>query len=357
MCGLFGYISKTGEPVNLDVLAELATDAARRGDHAWGTSQIHNGELMTYRQQGDMAMSLDRLEWLEGATAVVGHTRFSTSGDPAQNINNQPIEYEATTHMPEFVMAHNGQVDHARYQTCLEQGTHQTGCDSESIGRIAQQFPKSGQPEADSISGRVANAIKFVLTDFRQKHVSGGWQYEALSTSKDYAVTLLTSDGVYMTRDGNPLNIRRTTGGGLYWSSYSVTLSAANAARVDWAESNGALKEGYVAFEAAAPDSRPEPPMPTPPDAAELKRIRASAECCHTDWGDIGYWDQIAPTGYATQPLDWQQVQPLTFSECSDLHCMALQVAESNDRELRATWREFFTEYVADYNLSNMLED
>jgi len=160
MCGIFGYLAtKDGDSPNINLLKMMADENTARGGDSHGISQVIGDDIVTFRSPGSFSDNLDALEWCEGAKAVIGHTRFSTSGTWEENKNNQPLfwgdqtwkkgegENAKTTTVPKMSMVHNGTLRNYselkkkwRCESLLK-----SECDSEIIGYMARCFHASGQ--------------------------------------------------------------------------------------------------------------------------------------------------------------------------------------------------------------------
>lgn len=131
MCGLFGYLSKRGGRVDLDRLKRIAVVTQSRGDHAFGLAWLDaHGAIRTFKTPGPATDYLDAIDACANATAIVGHCRWATHGDPADNANNHPHCAGSGW----FV--HNGVVkNHAELADWY--GLRQrTACDSEVLGLL-----------------------------------------------------------------------------------------------------------------------------------------------------------------------------------------------------------------------------
>jgi glucosamine 6-phosphate synthetase-like amidotransferase/phosphosugar isomerase protein len=135
MCGVFGFVSKGKQPVNLRILQEVAAITELRGPHAWGLAWVTaDGEINTFKQQGRITDSLGMLAMAEGARLLVGHCRYATHGDPANNANNHPHDGG------DAAVVHNGQIHHYRSIARSLRLRMQTECDSEVLGLMLKKF-------------------------------------------------------------------------------------------------------------------------------------------------------------------------------------------------------------------------
>src|SRR5262245_11034455 len=133
MCGVFGFVGRGGGP-DLRVLARVAETTERRGPHAFGFAWIDSkGRLKCYKQTGRITDHLGLLAMAAGARMLVGHCRWATQGDPAENINNHPHPSDGGW------VVHNGQLrDYDGLVGSL--GLHPvSACDSEVLGLLIEQ--------------------------------------------------------------------------------------------------------------------------------------------------------------------------------------------------------------------------
>jgi glucosamine 6-phosphate synthetase-like amidotransferase/phosphosugar isomerase protein len=134
MCGVFGFVSREGGKLNLGVLARVARVTERRGPHAFGFAWIDGrGRVKCYKQTGRIGDHLGLLAMAADARMLIGHCRFATQGDPADNINNHPHPADGGW------IVHNGQVRNYE-QLLLEFGLFPVSdCDSEVLGLLVER--------------------------------------------------------------------------------------------------------------------------------------------------------------------------------------------------------------------------
>jgi glucosamine 6-phosphate synthetase-like amidotransferase/phosphosugar isomerase protein len=111
----------------------MAIATERRGAHAFGWAFLNaDGRILHYKAPGAISRHLGLLDEMEGARAVIGHCRFATVGDPANNLNNHPFACDGG-----FVI-HNGQIPGAGI-LAREKGLRPvTECDSELLALLIE---------------------------------------------------------------------------------------------------------------------------------------------------------------------------------------------------------------------------
>lgn len=134
MCGVFGFVSRDGGQVNLELLGRIAGATERRGSHAFGFAWIdRRGRLKCYKQTGRISDHLGLLLMAADARLLIGHCRFATQGDRADNINNHPHPADGGW------IVHNGQVrDYGRLVDAFDLYPV-SACDSEVLGLLIEQ--------------------------------------------------------------------------------------------------------------------------------------------------------------------------------------------------------------------------
>lgn len=94
MCGIIGYLSENPAPEDLKLLKNIFKESKIRGLHAFGFTS--RGAL---EHPANTFKSLAIEEILTGLDicwpfhSMIGHTRYSTSGDWKEASSNQPIEH------------------------------------------------------------------------------------------------------------------------------------------------------------------------------------------------------------------------------------------------------------------------
>lgn len=101
-----------------------------------------------WKAPGNPVRMLSMLRMMEGATMVAGHMRYSTHGNPANNINNHPHPCDGGW------IVHNGVVHNYRQLLSDYRLVMNSNCDSEVIGLLAE-----ASAEATAM-GRLLSAVE-----------------------------------------------------------------------------------------------------------------------------------------------------------------------------------------------------
>jgi len=135
MCGVFGFVSKGKQKVDLRVLRRIARTTELRGPHAWGMAWVDaRGRLKTFKQAGRVTDTLGLLAMAQGAELLIGHCRYATHGNPANNLNNHPHDGGDSW------VVHNGIIQHYEGLIRKHRLRPHTECDSEVIGLMLKKF-------------------------------------------------------------------------------------------------------------------------------------------------------------------------------------------------------------------------
>lgn len=136
MCGVFGFVGKTGGGPDLDRLKSIALETQERGAHAFGFAWVAaDGGLHTFKCPGPAAEHLDALDLCRDARVLVGHCRYATHGDPEDNRNNHPHRAGSGW------LVHNGVVRNHRVIAHRHRLATRTACDSEVLGLLMARTP------------------------------------------------------------------------------------------------------------------------------------------------------------------------------------------------------------------------
>lgn len=112
MCGIVGYVcNKKHAAKAFELFTRLMEESQVRGKHASGIAWVERERLWVHKEPVP-SRTLVRTAWWQGVkahapTAIVGHCRYSTSGDWAANTNNQPLA------SARLALVHNGLVSMA----------------------------------------------------------------------------------------------------------------------------------------------------------------------------------------------------------------------------------------------------
>jgi len=168
MCGVFGFVSRDGGKMNLEVLGRIARATERRGPHAFGFAWIdRRGRLKCYKQTGRITDHLGLLTLAADARMLVGHCRWATQGSPSNNLNNHPHPADGGW------IVHNGQVRH--YAELVQEFDLYpvSECDSEVLGLLVEQA-------RGNVLERCREAVQVATENREQGTLFGGEQPLAL---------------------------------------------------------------------------------------------------------------------------------------------------------------------------------
>ncbi len=209
MCGVFAFVSRDGGPVNMTILSRVARKTERRGPHAWGMAWIDGkGRMRMFKQTGRVSDHLGLLTMANDARYLIGHCRYATQGDPANNLNNHPHPCDGGW------IVHNGQV--FNYESMIERFNLYpvSDCDSEVLGlRVEQEEGRLIDRCAEAVLSVQRSALVFL----------GLWKPGRLIAI----------------RQGNPLSMG-TTKRGIYLGSLADGLPG----RVEQVNDNQAIELG-----------------------------------------------------------------------------------------------------------------
>jgi glucosamine 6-phosphate synthetase-like amidotransferase/phosphosugar isomerase protein len=199
MCGVFGFVSLNDAPVNLKVLARIAQITERRGPHAFGFAWIDGkGRLCMYKQTGRVSDSLCLLAMAADASLLIGHCRYATQGDPANNLNNHPHPADGGW------IVHNGMIHDYDTAVFRHDLYPVTDCDSEVLGLLIERA--GGDALIDRCTEAVLGVKKAPLV------VLGLWKPGRLVAVRqgNPLHTGLTAAGTYLASlpDGLPGRVR-----------------------------------------------------------------------------------------------------------------------------------------------------
>lgn len=127
MCAIVGFISKNPNEKALITLKRLFIESKIRGMHAYGYAALQDG--FVYNNKGNLLKPV--LDSIKQPNALIGHCRYSTSGDYKDMNNNQPIRHK------EDYMVFNGVID-MRTKAEMEQA-YQIKMNCDNDGEIMLQ--------------------------------------------------------------------------------------------------------------------------------------------------------------------------------------------------------------------------
>lgn len=159
MCAIIGFISKNPSDEAIHTLKKLFVESKIRGKHAYGFST------------GDVIVKEHSLKTLLDAIGkpniLIGHCRYSTSGDYKNHANNQPLRYKSKH------MVFNGTID-MRTKAEIE-ADYNIVMESDNDGEIMLQSSARQQ----LLKGNITFAGLFIenktVYAFRNEHRPAYW--------------------------------------------------------------------------------------------------------------------------------------------------------------------------------------
>lgn len=89
MCAIVGFLSPSPTDEAINTLRKLFIESKVRGMHAYGFTSVQDGLIHTYKN----TMLRPVIEAIQKPQALIGHCRYSTSGDYTVIENNQPLQH------------------------------------------------------------------------------------------------------------------------------------------------------------------------------------------------------------------------------------------------------------------------
>jgi glutamine phosphoribosylpyrophosphate amidotransferase len=127
MCAIIGFVCPEPSKEAIDTLKQLFIESKIRGMHAYGYAAIQDGTVIEYKSNTLKPL----LDSIRTPTMLIGHCRYSTSGDYRNHLNNQPLR-----HGDEWLVF-NGVID---MRTKAEmQAAHRIEMSSDNDGEIMLQ--------------------------------------------------------------------------------------------------------------------------------------------------------------------------------------------------------------------------
>lgn len=151
MCGIIGIMSETKAGLTYEQYEAFKAawvKAEDRGNHAAGYIASNGRQLFYWKSpipstKGASLMD-DTLPFRPGLRFLLGHTRWATSGDPADNINNHPL---IVGREKDLMGIHNGMISNKEELLETHKWEAQRGVDTEIIFRLIHHYgPKSLKP-------------------------------------------------------------------------------------------------------------------------------------------------------------------------------------------------------------------
>lgn len=89
MCAIVGFLSKNPSAEAIETLKRVFIESKIRGMHSYGFASVQNGLMSSFKSN----TLLPVLNEIQMPNALIGHCRYSTSGDYLLMANNQPLAH------------------------------------------------------------------------------------------------------------------------------------------------------------------------------------------------------------------------------------------------------------------------
>ena len=127
MCAIIGFVCSEPSKEAIDTLKQLFIESKIRGMHAYGYAAIQDGTIVEHKSNTLKPL----LDTIKTPTKLIGHCRYSTSGDYSNHLNNQPLRHG------EERLVFNGVID-MRTKAEME-AAHRISMNSDNDGEIMLQ--------------------------------------------------------------------------------------------------------------------------------------------------------------------------------------------------------------------------
>lgn len=157
MCAIIGFISDNPTQQAVDTLKRVFIESKIRGMHAYGYAAIQDGHLMEHKSNGLKSL----LTTIQSPTRLIGHCRYSTSGDYRDMNNNQPLRFG------DEYLVFNGVID-MRTKAEME-AAYNIKMNSDNDGEIMLQAPNRRQLLGSQITFSGLTLNSHILAFFRNE--------------------------------------------------------------------------------------------------------------------------------------------------------------------------------------------
>ena len=163
MCAIVGFVSKNPSDEAIKTLKRLFLESKIRGKHAYGFAAKDKNGVTAVKEHNLKAL----ISQIEMPNLLIGHCRYSTSGDYKNHANNQPIQFK------DEYMAFNGTID-MRTKPEME-NNYNIVMESDNDGEIMLQ----SKDRMKLLDGNITFAGLFLkgdeITAFRNEHRPAYW--------------------------------------------------------------------------------------------------------------------------------------------------------------------------------------
>lgn len=201
MCGICGYIApdKKTAIIAKSHMTDLLLASQTRGAHATGIAFVDKGKIKYVKaplEAEEFVKTKEYLQHIKDYTPeiMIGHTRFKTQGDPANNDNNHPV------FAGNLALVHNGSIwnDNRIFEEFALKRKGEV--DSEAIVALIAHFKKKAATTreaivkaADELTGGMACAL-INAKNSRELHLFARTNPIVLAYEKDTGIIYFASE-------------------------------------------------------------------------------------------------------------------------------------------------------------------
>lgn len=176
MCAIIGFISANPSQDAINTLKKVFIESKIRGRHAYGFAAI---EDKTVVEKSNLLKPL--LDKIHKPKALIGHCRYSTSGDYLNMANNQPLQHE-----DEFLVF-NGVIDMGTKAEMESKYGIKMSCENDGEIMLQKRERKAFLREKISFAGLTLskNKITFLRNENRPAYMARKYDSIFIASTAD----------------------------------------------------------------------------------------------------------------------------------------------------------------------------